>query len=313
MNIFIAGATGVLGRRVVKQCIDTGHSVVGLCRSDENRHTLKFLGAEPREGDLFDVGSLWDAVQGCDVVMHLATAIPKKTIVKKRDWELNDQIRVDATKNLIEVALAHKCRHYLQQSVTFLYGNNGDEWIDESASVPKKQFSFLQSACEMESIVIDRTENGGLPSVILRLGWMYSTDAYHITSLIDLMKSRIYKGIGIEDQYWSLIHADDAAAACVKAIGPNNLNHGSIYNVVDDEPVRIGELINYIAETLGIQKPGRTPVFLAKAFLGSEVVDSLMVSARIKNDAAKKDLRWEPIYKTFREGYTAVIKDLKHS
>ena len=296
MKIFIAGATGVLGRRVVKQCVTAGHSVVGLSRSDENRHTLRFIGAEPREGDLFDVGSLWDAAKGCDVVMHLATAIPKKTIVRKRDWELNNRIRVDVTKNLIEVALAHKCQRYLQQSVTFLYGNNGDEWIDESASVPQKQFSFLQSAREMESIVIDRTENGGLPSVILRLGWLYSADAYHITSLIDLMKNRIYKGIGTEDQYWSLIHADDAAAACVNAIAQNNLNHGCIYNVVDDEPVRVGELINYIAQTLDIQKPGRTPVFLAKSFLGSEVVDSLLVSARIKNDAAKKDLGWEPIF-----------------
>ena len=113
------------------------------------------------------------------------------------------------------------------------------------------------------------------------------------------MKNRFYKGIGVEDQYWSLIYADDAVTVCVKAIAQNNLNHGSIYNVVDDEPVRVGELINYIAQTIGIKNRRRTPVFLAKSFLGSEVVDSLLVSARIKNDATKKDFGWEPVYKTF--------------
>ena len=91
---------------------------------------------------------------------------------------------------------------------------------------------------------------------------MYSADVYHITSLIDLMKNRFYKGIGVEDQYWSLIHA--AVTACVKAIAQNNLNHGSIYNVVDDESVRVGELINYIAQTIGIKKPEENTRFSGK-------------------------------------------------
>lgn len=111
MNIFIAGATGVLGRRVVKQCIDAGHSVAGLSRSGENDTVLSTLGAEPRRGDFFDAASLRNIIAGCDVVMHLATAIPKKILVRKGDWLLNDRLRTEkGTRNLAEAALANACR-----------------------------------------------------------------------------------------------------------------------------------------------------------------------------------------------------------
>ncbi len=195
-----------------------GIRVAGLSRSGENDTVLSTLGAEPRRGDFFDAASLRNIIAGCDVVMHLATAIPKKILVRKGDWLLNDRLHTEGTWNLAEVALANACRLYLQQSVTFVYGDHGDAWIDESVPVPEKQFSFLKSAREMESIVSTLKEREGLPAAIFRLGWLYSADAFHIRSLVGMIKERKYKSIGEGKQYWSLIHADDAASAFIKAV-----------------------------------------------------------------------------------------------
>ena len=232
-----------------------GIRLPGSAVPGENDTVLSTLGAEPRRGDFFDAASLRNIIAGCDVVMHLATAIPKKILVRKGDWLLNDRLRTEGTRNLAEAALANACR----------------------------------------------------------LGWLYSADAFHIRSLVGMMKERKYKSIGEGKQYWSLIHADDAASAFIKAV--ENLDNiaRTAYNVVDDGPVLVRELIAHIAKTLGIKEPGKLPIIFAKPLLGADVVDSFLVSARVKNDAVKTDLGWESEYKTFREGYTAVIREMELS
>ncbi|MFZ0452924.1 MAG: NAD-dependent epimerase/dehydratase family protein, partial [Ignavibacteriaceae bacterium] len=123
MKIFSAGATGVLGRRVIQSLISSGHHVVGLSRSDKNDQIINQLGAEPRHGNLFDKNSLVSTSFDCDVILHLATAIPTQAPSKEADWDLNDRIRIDGTKNLIEAAIQNNCKLYVQESITALYGN----------------------------------------------------------------------------------------------------------------------------------------------------------------------------------------------
>ncbi len=117
----------MLGRRVVKQCIDAGHSVAGLSRSGENDTVLSTLGAEPRRGDFFDAASLRNIIAGCDVVMHLATAIPKKILVRKGDWLLNDRLRTEGHPEPRRSSAGKRMpASHLQQSVTFVYGDAMD-------------------------------------------------------------------------------------------------------------------------------------------------------------------------------------------
>src|SRR5260370_3920578 len=135
MRVFVAGATGVLGRLVVRELVARGHAVTGLARSPASEAVLCRLGAAPAPGDLFDVDSLIRAAAGADVVMHLATAIPTGSRQTLCDWRLNDRLRTEGTANLLDAARRVRARFYVQQSVTLVHGSAGESWVDEDSPV----------------------------------------------------------------------------------------------------------------------------------------------------------------------------------
>jgi nucleoside-diphosphate-sugar epimerase len=163
VRIFIAGATGIFGRRVVALLLRAGHRVVGLSRSARNRAQLEAQGAASRDADLFDQSSLVEATRDCDAVLHLATAIPTTARPSPSDWQLNDRIRRDGTRHLIEAALHNRCRLYLQQSVVFVYGDQGGAWVDETSPPATRLPSMLASAVEMERIAAEALQRRQLP------------------------------------------------------------------------------------------------------------------------------------------------------
>jgi nucleoside-diphosphate-sugar epimerase len=163
VRIFIAGATGILGRRVVPLLLQAGHRVIGLSRSAQNRAQLEAQGAASRDADLFDQSSLVEATRDCDAVLHLATAIPTTARPSPSDWQLNDRIRRDGTRHLIEAALHNRCRLYLQQSVVFVYGDQGGAWVDETSPPATRLPSMLASAVEMERLAAEALQRRQLP------------------------------------------------------------------------------------------------------------------------------------------------------
>ena len=307
MSVFIAGATGVLGRRVVQRLVEGGHQVIGLSRSEENSDWLKQNGAEPREGDLFNPDQLINLSFGCDVFLHLATSIPNKTRTTVKDWSVNDRIRREGTKSLVETALHHNCKLYVQQSITFIYGDRKGAWVDETAPVPSGQISILQSAVDMEHLVQDAIKQGQLPAVILRFGAFYCYDSVQTQTMFEMLQNGRFPVIGNGTGYWNVIQVDDAANAVIKAVEDYHTSTGHIFNVCDDKPVTYRELADYVSERLVAKKPGRIPSFLAKLFLGSHTVNTLLSSVRCKNDKIKKLLNWHPDYPTYCEGYQAEI------
>jgi nucleoside-diphosphate-sugar epimerase len=191
MRVFIAGATGVLGRRVVQRLIANGHQVVGLSRSARNRDWLRQQGAVPREGDLFNREELNHISADCEATLHLATAMPTKTRTNSQDWALNDRIRREGTENLVAAALRNQHKFYLQQSITLIYGDQGGDWVDETVSLPKKQVDILDSAVDMEHIV-RQAENEGLAATILRFGTFYSHDSAHTQGMFQTVKKGFF-------------------------------------------------------------------------------------------------------------------------
>jgi len=153
MKVFIIGATGVLGRRVVKLLTANGHQVVGLSRSRKNADWLSQHGAEPRAGDLFNLEQVCQLSAGCDAFLHLATAIPNKSRSTPTDWAINDRLRRAGTQILVAAALRNHCRLYVQQSITFIYGDTQGAWVDERAPISTHIGGILQSAVDMEQIV----------------------------------------------------------------------------------------------------------------------------------------------------------------
>lgn len=309
MKVFIAGATGVLGRRVVLRLIAGGHRVVGLSRSERNDELLARMGAESRRGDLFNKEEMILLSAGCEAVLHLATAIPTGVHSAGSDWAINDHIRREGTAHLLAAAEANQCRLYLQQSVTFLYGDRQGEWVDESSRIDSRQPPILQSALDMENAV--RAAMGRIPCTVLRFGSFYCHDSSQTASMFDLIRARRFPVIGRGNAYWNIINADDAADAVVWAVERCEAAAGRVLNVCDNEPVLLRDLIQYIADVLSVKRPRTIPKVLARLILGDSMVRFLLSSARCRNDRAREQLGWSPNYPTYREGMSVEAEKWK--
>jgi nucleoside-diphosphate-sugar epimerase len=305
MRVFIAGSSGVLGRATVRQLCARGHQPVGLVRSEEKARVVRALGAEPIVGDIFDPDFVRRAVKGADVVMHLATAIPKKARPRARDWEMNDRLRRAGTRNLIEAARGQKVRAFIQQSVAFLYGDRRGDWLSEDAQ--PRSARNLQSVLDAEQMVLAAYDEFGLPGVVLRGATFYGPDCWHTRAMINAVKWRLMPILGSGEQYWHYVYVEDMAGACVRAA--ENPAPGEIFFVADDWPFHARDFLNYLAAQLNAPAPFRTTVALGRILLGPQAVQ-LAQSARYRTDKIKKMIGWTPRYPTYREGCAEILPRL---
>ncbi len=307
MRVFIAGATGVLGRRVAERLGQRGARVAGLSRSAANQALLERLGVEPRAGDLFDEVRLRESVAGCDAVLHLATAIPTGPRAGRREWALNDRIRRAGTRALTSAALAQGCRFYLQQGLLHVYGDRAGEWVDETSPIPRRPPRLARSAADAERIVADARARG-LPAAVLRFGTFYGPDGAHTIGLLRMAAAGRAVVIGNGRAFWNPIHLDDAADAVVRAVErAPRVTEAETLNVCDDEPVTVGALVRFVTDHLGARPPRRIPALVARWLLGAGVAEALTLSYRARNARAREALDWTPALPTYREGYAATI------
>lgn len=237
MRVFVAGATGVLGRRLVATCTGCGYDVVGLTRDERGDAVVREAGGEPRRGDVFDQESLLEAATGADVVVNAATKIPTDNDPADETWALNDRVRRDGTENLVATAGAVDADRFLQQSVVWVARQPDSSPFDETAE-PHPDRS-TQSALDAERIVETGSEDYGFEPVVLRGGYFYAADAAHTRQFGERLLERnlpIIGGglLGRRDATLSLLHVDDASRAYVAAIEGEPTG---CFHVVDDEPV----------------------------------------------------------------------------
>jgi 2-alkyl-3-oxoalkanoate reductase len=304
MKIFIAGATGVLGRELIRQFRARGHSALGLARSQQGTQMIQSLDGESRAGDLFDADALARAAEGADVVIHAATSIPVKSRVSPRDFEMNDRIRRDGTRALTACASKIGAKHYLQQSIVWLARPPDGSAFDESAKPQPDPISL--SALDAENISFEAGERHGFGVAVLRCGMFYGPEASHTRFMADGLRKRRLPVIGAGDALLSCLHVEDAATAFVtvaEAAGRSGLWH-----VVDDQPVTVKELLSYFAERLGAPAPRRVPVWLARLVAGAYAADFFTTSVRTSNARIRHDLGWNPRYPSYREGIDQIIK-----
>jgi 2-alkyl-3-oxoalkanoate reductase len=302
MRVFVAGATGVLGRQVVRELLDRGHAVTGLARRPENERLLRALGAAPAAGDLFDAGSLARAAAGTEVVMHLATATPSGPRQRLRDWKLNDRIRTEGTAALLEASRRVGARCYIQQSTALVHGSAGDAWVDENS--PRVPHRVFDSAVAMEGLVCHAGREHGLATVILRGGMLYHRDASSTRQMLAGIRSGSLPVVGMGDSFRSLVHVADMARACV--IAAETRPAGEAFLVVDDEPVRVRDLFTHLARLSGGPKPRYLLPIAARLLMGALAVDLAMVSLRCRNAKIKRHLGWAPEFPSYREGFAAM-------
>jgi len=302
MKVFIAGASGVLGRRLVGQLTARGHSVIGQVRSAKAESVVKAAGGEPRHADLFDAESLSKAAEGCDTVIHAATAIPTKQKPAPGDWAMNDHIRRKGTRCLTEAAAKIGAKAYLQQSITWVARPKDDSAFNEdSPVVPDPP---IQSAIDAETIAREAGSLDGFTVAILRGGYFYDSESAHTRMIADGLRKRQMPIVGTGDAAWAMIHSDDAASAFVAvAEQPKN----GVWHVVDNELVLVRAFLAEFAARLGAQPPRRLPVWLAKWLAGEQAVAYFTRSTRTTNARLRRDFAWTPRYPTYREGLNQVI------
>lgn len=278
MRVFVIGATGVLGRNVIPRLLERGHAVRAVVRRPEQAETLARLGVEVFPGDILEAETLQAPLAGCDAALHLATAIPRSQ--RPEDWLPNDRIRREGTRNLLAAALHAGVRRYVQQSITFLYGDQGSRIADETT--PLQPAGRLQSAADMEALV----RAAPLEWCILRGGALYGPHTGAERAWREALERGVLRLPGPGTGLLSLIHEVDFARALVLAA--ERAPRGSVFNVVDDQPVTYAELYGYLAATMGREAP--EPGGPALRSLGCS-------SARLQ-----RELGWAPAFPTYRSG-----------
>lgn len=299
MKIFVAGGTGVVGSRAVPGLVAQGHDLTVVVRSPDKAADVRAMGATPVHVSLFDDEKLKAAVAGHDVVINLATSIPLfSTAWRAGAWKINDRIRRDGSRNLVNAALAATARRVVQESMAFLYADGGSLWLDESA--PTKASSITASALDAESEARRFEESGGA-AVILRFGSFYGPDSGHTVDAVKLARRGVGTTFGPGTGYIASISTDDAAAAVVAAA--TEAPTGT-YNVVDDEPVTRQEYDRVLARAVGRETLRPMPRFVVR--LMGDKLDHVARSQRVANKAFRETTSWRPRYRSVREGIPAV-------
>jgi nucleoside-diphosphate-sugar epimerase len=275
----VLGATGVLGRNVVPRLIEAGHQVIALVRRQEEIPVLEQTGVAASLGDILKPETLLDPTMGVDAVLHLATSIPRRNEVQ--DWSANDRIRREGTENLIAAAQANGVARYIQQSIALVYGDHGQELVDESAALrPNK---ITQSAVDMEA----RVRSARLDWTILRGGLFYGPGTGREDGWRLSVREQGFRVPGDGQDMLSLVHVADMARAVVSAL--KEARPGTIFNVVDDTPVSSAKLLEFVASQEGVPVPGLG---------GPQGLPSLACS----NHSIKQSLEWAPAYPSYRSG-----------
>jgi 2-alkyl-3-oxoalkanoate reductase len=264
--------------------------VIALARSENAAQLLRAQGATPAMADLLDASSLQGAAIGVEAVIHIATAIPRDANLPDA-WRANDRVRVEGTSNLLAAARNAGATKYVQQSITRLYGDHGESWIDESTPIAAVQPVHLQSAVEMEGLVEQARD---LHAVVVRGGEFYGPGTGTTERLMaDAHRGELrWSGDGMH--YVSLIHPADMAQAVLLALGASTGIR--VLNAVDNEPLRQADFYGAISAAVG-----STPA------LSDGAQASRSPSRRCRNQRLK-DLGFVPRYPSYREGLEAAIR-----
>jgi 2-alkyl-3-oxoalkanoate reductase len=289
MNVFVTGATGVLGRSVCRMLVDTGHQVRALARSAANEARLRDLGARPVRGSMFDPPGLRAAIKHCDAILHLATHIPPAKRARRRDaWRENDRIRTEGTINLVDAALECGVSTFIYPGVVFVYPDGKDRWLDATTS-PVVRSPLLESSLKAEAEV-QRFTNAGKRGIVLRMGGFYGSNAASTRDLFDAARYGVALFFGRGSAYQPLIWIEDAGLAVVDAL---TKAPAGIFDVVDDEPLQRRELAALLADAVGRKHLFRPPTVLLR-ILGGKNLMFLARSQRVSNRMFKDATGWSP-------------------
>jgi nucleoside-diphosphate-sugar epimerase len=306
MRVFVAGATGAIGRQLLPLLTQDGHEVVGMTRREERAALIRELGAEPVVADAFDAEGVKAAVAEArpEVLIHELTNIPKSIDPRRfaEQFELNNRLRREGTRNLVAAARAAGARRILAQSIAFVYEPAGRLHTEEDPLAVGRG-DIVRAVADLEEAVL---ATDGIEGVVLRYGYFYGPGTSYASdgTQAELLRRRRFPLIGDGGGVFSFIHVDDAARSTVRA-----LDRGApgAYNVVDDDPAPVREWLPVLADALGARQPRRVPAFVARLVAGPYAVDMMTRSEGASNRKAKQELDLELRFPSWRRGFVEAL------
>jgi nucleoside-diphosphate-sugar epimerase len=302
----VAGASGAIGRPLVRQLVSGGHEVTGMTRRQDRAEEIREAGATPVVCDVFSMHDLENALHQAapEVVINQLTSLPREYNPRKASfYEATDRVRREGGRNLIEAARGAGARRFLTQSIAFLYAPEGD-WVKAEDARPFDDApghfrSAVRTLLAHEQEVVSSTDFEGL---VLRYGQFYGPGTYYAADghLGREVRRRRFPIVGPGTGTFSFLNVEDAASATVAAL---DRGAAGVYNVVDDEPVPLREWLPVYAEALGAKPPRRAPVWLAKLVAGKSVAAMAVELRGASNAKVKTELGWRPRYASWREGF----------
>jgi nucleoside-diphosphate-sugar epimerase len=307
MKVFIAGATGVVGSRLVPLLVERGHAVTGSTRTAAKAERIRSQGATPAVIDALDAAAVKEVVAEAEpeVVVVELTAIPAAIDFRHfdRQFEPTNRLRTIGTDNLVAAASAVGARRMVAQSFAPLpYERTGGPVKTEEDPFdphpPEQARAAVEALKHLESAVLD----SGLEPIILRYGGFYGpgTSFAAGTPMVEMVRKRRVPIVGSGGGVWSFAHADDVAAATAIAV---ERGEPGVYNVTDDDPAPVREWLPVLAEAIGAAKPRRVPVWLARLLVGELGVVMMTEIRGASNAKAKRELGWTLRYPSWREGF----------
>lgn len=309
MRVFVAGATGAIGKQLVPRLVAAGHEVHGMTRSESKQAMLNALGAVPVVADALDPDQVAEAVGRArpDVIVHELTAIGLLDLRHfDRAFALTNRLRTEGTDHLLSAGQAVGVRRFLAQSyAAWPYVRTGGPVKTEEDALdptpPREMRESLAAIRHLEEAVLGASWTEG---IVLRYGAFYGpgTSMAPGSEQLELVRKRKFPLVGDGRGVWSFVHVADAADATVAAI--EHGRHG-VYNVVDDDPAPVAEWLPALARELGAKKPVRVPRFIGRLLAGEAGVVMMTDIRGASNAKAKRELAWRPAHPSWRQGFAA--------
>jgi nucleoside-diphosphate-sugar epimerase len=309
MQVFVAGGTGVLGRRLVPQLVARGHQVTATTTGRGKLGLLEQMGAQAVVMDGLDAASVGEAVAAAqpDSIVHQMTAISQthagKPDMKHMDrwFAITNRLRTEGTDHLLAAAEASDVTHVVAQSYAAWNGIRSGGWIktEDEPLDPMKG-----TVAEPGMAAIGHLENAVVTAggVALRYGWLYGPGA--IEDVVEPVRKRQFPVVGGGAGYCSWVHLDDAASATVLAV---EQQARGLFNIVDDDPAPASDWLPYLAACAGAKRPMRVPAWLARPLAGQVAVSMMTEGRGFSNDRAKRTLGWVLRYPSWRQGFLAAL------
>ncbi len=310
MKVFVAGATGALGRQLVPRIVADGHEVVGMTSKPDKQDLVRGLGARPVVADALDPDAVAQAVARAEpeVIVHQLTALSGSLDMRKfeQSFALTNRLRTEGTDHLLAAGRAVEVQRFVAQSYAgWPFARTGGPVKTEDDPLDPTPADAMRETHEAIRYLEEAVTGAGwTEGVVLRYGGFYGPGTSFSLNPegehIELIRKRKFPIVGRGDGVWSFVHIEDAATATAAAV-----EHGkrALYNVVDDEPAPVREWLPAAAEAVGARKPMRLPRWVGRLAAGEAAVVMMNEVRGASNAKAKRELGWQPRYSSWRQGF----------